>query len=210
MAIPWIERGHAALYVLSQRLVGADLARRACIEALAPKAGDRVLDIGCGPAYYFDWLPETTYFGFDTDRRQIAAARARYGNRGQFFDATYGEEHARNLAPFDRVLMLGLLHHVDDDTALHLLDLVARSVRPNGRVVTLDTAFYEGQSRLARRIAKNDEGDFIRSPAWFRRLAERSFSHAEERILGDTPRIPASFFMMILEGPIVSGAARAT
>jgi SAM-dependent methyltransferase len=207
MTSSWAERGHAALYILSQRLVGADLARRACIEALAPRAGDRILDIGCGPAYYFDWLPPCEYHGFDTDRRQIASARARFGDRGTFYDEPYGEAHAARLAPFDRVLLLGLLHHLDDEGALSLLDLVARSIRPSGRVVTLDTAFHEGQSRISRFLAKNDKGDHVRNPRWFRRLAERSFSRVEDRIIGGTTRAPASLFMMVLEGPIVTGAA---
>jgi SAM-dependent methyltransferase len=204
MTTSWVDRGHGALYVLSQRLVGADLARKACIDALAPRAGDRILDIGCGPAYYFDWLPPCEYHGFDTDRRQIAAARARFGGRGEFYDETYGEAHAARLAPFDGVLLLGLLHHVDDDDARSVLDLVARSVRPGGRVVTLDTVLYEGQPRLARLLAKNDKGDHIRHPKAFRRLAERSFSLVDGQILGGTARMPAALYMMTLEGPITS------
>ncbi|WP_437944103.1 methyltransferase domain-containing protein [Sorangium sp. So ce281] len=199
-----LDRGHAALYVLSQRLVGADLARRACLDALDLRPGDRVLDIGCGPAYYFDRLPSVDYHGFDTDRRHIAAARARHGDRARFYDEPFGELHARALAPFDRVLMLGLLHHVDDEVASSLLSLVARSIRPSGRVITLDTALWEGQSSLARLIAKNDRGDYIRTPQAFRRLADRSFGRIEERFVGDTLRMPASHFMMSLEAPRVA------
>jgi len=201
-----MDRGHAALYVLSQRMVGADLARRTCLEALAPRPGDRILDIGCGPAYYLDHLPACDYHGFDTDRRHIASARARYGDRGHFYDEPYGPEHAARLAPFDGVLLLGLLHHLDDEQASSLLALVARSIRPTGRVITLDTALYEGQSRLARLIAKNDRGDFIRPPKAFRRLASEHFASIEDRIVGDTPRMLASHYMMELSSPVSASA----
>jgi SAM-dependent methyltransferase len=196
-----LDRGHAALYVLSQRLVGADLARRECIEALAPQPGDRILDIGCGPAYYFDSLPNCEYFGFDTDAQHIASAQNKFGHRGTFRNEPFDENHARELAPFDKVLLLGLLHHMDDDVAAALLDRVARSMRPSGRVISLDSSFYEGQPRLARFISKNDQGDYVRTPKAFLKLAAASFGRVETRIVGGTWRMPAALFMMILEEP---------
>jgi len=195
------DRGQVAFYVLSQRLVGADLARLQCIEALDARPGEKILDIGCGPAYYFDALPACEYYGFDTDSRRIALAQKNFGSRGTFRDVPFEEKHARELAPFDKVLLLGLLHHVDDEVAAHLLDMIARSLRPSGRVVALDTAFFEGQSPLARFIAKNDQGDYVRTPKAFLKLAAASFDRIESRIIGDTWRMPASHFMMILQAP---------
>lgn len=204
MTSSMLDRGRVALYVLSQRLVGADLARLQCIEALDARPGDRILDIGCGPAYYFDALPPCEYYGFDTDTRRIALARAKFGDRGTFRDEPFQEKHAQELGPFDKVLLLGLLHHVDDDIAAELLDLIARSLRPSGRVVALETAFFEGQSPLARFIAKNDQGDYVRTPKAYKKLVQAAFGRVESRVVGDTWRMPASHFMMILEEPKTS------
>lgn len=201
MALSFSILGHPAVYVFSQRLVGAHLARDLALDALAPTAGQRVLDIGCGPAYYFDRLPACDYFGFDTDAVYIADATKRFGARGRFFAEPYTEERRQTLPPIDRIMLMGLLHHLDDAACEGLLDLVARSLAPNGRVVTLDTVLFAGQSALARLLAKNDRGDFIRYPEGFLALARRRFAQVEHRIVGDTRRMPSSHFLMVLAEP---------
>ncbi|MEO5729771.1 MAG: class I SAM-dependent methyltransferase [Byssovorax sp.] len=194
--------GHPAAYILSQRAVGAHLARDMALEALEPTVGQRVLDIGCGPAYYFDRLPRCDYFGFDTDAAYIADAQRRFGDRARFFAEPYTEDRRKTLPPIDRIMLMGLLHHLDDAACEGLLDLVARSLAPRGRVVTLDTVLFEGQSALARLLAKNDRGDFIRYPEGFLALARRRFASVEHRILGgDTWRMPSSHFLMVLAEP---------
>lgn len=202
----WFERAQGALYVLSQRFVGADLAREQCVQALAPRAGQRILDIGCGPAYYLGSLPPCDYHGFDTDRAQIASARRHFGERGTFYDEPYTERHREKLGLFDGVMLLGLLHHVDDQSARGLLQLVTRSLRPGGRVITLDTAYFEGQSAMARALAKRDRGKFVRPIDDFRRFGEEAFESVQERVVGDTLRMPASHYMMVLERPRAAGS----
>jgi SAM-dependent methyltransferase len=194
---------HPAAYILAQRAVGADRARDLSLEALAPAAGQRILDIGCGPAYYADRLPPCEYVGFDTDAVYIGHARRRFGGRPgtSFFAEPYTEAHRERLPPFDRVLMMGLLHHLSDDDAEGLLDLVARSLAPGARVVSLDTVLFEGQSGFSRLLAKNDRGDFVRYPSGFLALARRRFARVEDRIVGDTLRIPSSHFLMVLSDP---------
>ncbi|HEV3003271.1 MAG TPA: methyltransferase domain-containing protein, partial [Pirellulales bacterium] len=49
-----------------------------------PKPGERVLDIGCGPADVLEFLPRTNYVGIDREAKYIAAARARFGDRAVF------------------------------------------------------------------------------------------------------------------------------
>jgi SAM-dependent methyltransferase len=192
----------SAGYVIAQHLVGADVVRRRSIEALAPRPGDRVLDVGCGPAYYLGELPPCRYHGFDTDRDHIALARRRFGHRAEFHDEAYTERHREALAPFDRVLLMGLLHHLDDAACDGLLDLVARSLAPGGRVVSLDTVLFPGQSALSRRLAKNDQGDFVRYPEGFEAIARRHFRSVEGRRVGDTWRVPSAHYMMVLASPL--------
>ncbi|AKT37127.1 SAM-dependent methyltransferase [Chondromyces crocatus] len=192
----------ASAYILLQRAVGAHLARHACIEALAPRPGDHILDIGCGPAYYLDRLPRCDYHGFDTDERYIAHARRQFGDRAKFFDEPYTEARRAELPRFEGVLLMGLLHHLDDRESDELLDLVGRSLAPGGRVVSLDTVLFDDQSRLSRFLAKNDRGLFVRSPEAFRSLARHRFGRVEDRLLGDTLRMPAAHFMMVLSEPL--------
>lgn len=198
----WIERARATGYVLGQRLVGAIKVRDMCLAALDVQPGERVLDVGCGPAYYVEGLPDCEYFGFDTNTAQINSARERFSRRrARFFDEPYTAERMRELAPFDKIFLLGILHHLDDAASRSLLDLAARSLKPNGRVVALDTPLYEGQSTLSRVLAKNDRGDFVRYPNAYIALAKPSFEHIETKVIGDSLSIPWSFFMMVMTGP---------
>ena len=76
--------GNVGLYLALQKGIGADRIRYRCLDEAELKPGDRILDVGCGPAYYFDRLPEVSYVGFDTSAPYIAYARKRYGDRGEF------------------------------------------------------------------------------------------------------------------------------
>jgi SAM-dependent methyltransferase len=193
--------GYPAAYILSQRAVGATLARDVAIDALEPATGHRILDIGCGPAYYFNRLPRCDYFGFDTDASYIADATRRFGDRGRFFAEPYTEPRRKELPPIDRIMLMGLLHHLDDAACDDVLDLVARSLASGGRVASLDTVLFEGQSTFARLLSKNDRGDFVRRPEGFLALARKRFAKVEHRIVGDTWRIPSTHFLMILSEP---------
>ncbi|MEP7125897.1 MAG: class I SAM-dependent methyltransferase [Byssovorax sp.] len=193
--------GFPAAYVLSQRLVGATDARDQAIEALEPAPGQRILDIGCGPAYYFNRLPPCEYTGFDTDASYIADATKRFGDRARFYAEPYTEARRQELPPADRIMLMGLLHHLDDAACEGLIDLVARSLAPKGRVAALDTVLYDGQPALARLLAKNDRGDFIRRPEGFLALAKKRFANVEHRILGGTWSMPSTFFLMVFSDP---------
>ncbi|MFO0553718.1 MAG: class I SAM-dependent methyltransferase [Polyangiaceae bacterium] len=191
------------VYVAFQYLVGGSLMRDWGLDELAPRAGERILDIGCGPAYYVDRLGGVDYVGFDTDERYIESARKRFASnpRARFFCAHYDDVHARELAPFDGIMLMGLLHHLDDEYAEALLDLCGRSLAPGGRVVALDTVVFDGQSAMSRLLAKNDRGDHVRTSRGFTRLAERAFADVGGRVVGDTLRCPAASWLMTMRSP---------
>lgn len=192
---------HPRVYNASQWALGAHLARRASIQALELRSGERLLDIGCGPAYYFDDLPLCDYFGFDTDSRYISWANEKFRGRGSFRDVPYTDEHRRELGPFDGIMLMGLLHHLADDEADALLGLTARSLSPRGRVVTLDTVLFSGQSFVSRVLAQNDRGRHVRGPEGYLDLANRHFERVEHRVVGHTLRMPSAHFLMLMRGP---------
>jgi cyclopropane fatty-acyl-phospholipid synthase-like methyltransferase len=75
----------ARVYSLFARLIGATRGRQLYVQRhIRPRAGDRVLDIGCGAADILNALPTVDYHGFELSADYIESARKRFGPRGHF------------------------------------------------------------------------------------------------------------------------------
>lgn len=194
--------GHVPLYVALQRALGADRLRYRCLDELALEDGDTVIDVGCGPAYYFERLPRVRYFGFDTAPRYIDYARKRWGDRAEFHCEVFGEQHLAQIPPADAVLLLGLLHHLSDEDSRHLLRVAAKALAPGGRVIAVDTCFEPGQGRISRWMSENDRGEHVREPEEFVALAREAFHDVDGEIIDDATRIPSNFWLMRMGSPL--------
>ena len=107
-------------YQLFFNVIGAPERSRILVrEYIRPKPGDRILEIGCGPGTIVPYLPATEYVGFDASPEYIEQARKLFPaakfvcDRVSQFTLPPGE-------PFDIVLALGILHHLDNEEALQL------------------------------------------------------------------------------------------
>ena len=193
---------HAPTYIALQRIVGADRLRYRCFAQLELSPGDAVVDVGCGPAYYLDRLPEQIrYHGFDTEPRYIEWARKRWGERGSFHLGRFDEEQAAALHPVAAVLLLGVLHHLSDTEATDLLGLVAQALSPSGQVVAVDTCVEPEQGKISRWMSTHDRGEYVREPEAFVELARQRFENVEGMVLSNLTRIPSSHWMMRMGRP---------
>lgn len=188
------------VYESFQRLVGGVHMREECLKILAPSAGDRVLDVGCGPAYYLADMPAVDYHGFDTNERYVEHARKRFGDRGEFHVEVFGPAAAARLGAFDRIMLMGLLHHLDDAECDELLGLLARALKPGGILVALDTVLHGEQNRFEHLLASRDRGEHVRSPEGFSALGAEHFEHVEGR-LSDSFWVPSIYWVMTLRTP---------
>lgn len=199
---------NAQMYIGLQKVIGADRLRYRCIEMLDPQPEETLLDVGCGPAYYLDSMPELEYYGFDTCEPYIEWARSRFGGRATFHLGIFGPERAREVPEVDKVMLMGLLHHLDDDEVHALFDAVRSVLKPDGRVVTLDTCFHESQNSFRRWMARNDRGQYVRYPDAFAELAEPHFGRIEGLLMTDVCRIPSTYYVMTLEDPLPVGDSK--
>lgn len=191
----------SALYLTTQKLFGAHRLRRLCVGILDARNGERVLDVGCGPAYILDYLPSVAYYGFDAEPRYIRHARRRYGSRGSFAAEPVTAARLAGLPPFDGILLMGLLHHLPDDHCRQVLALLSSALTPGGRVVTLDPCFVAGQSRIARFVAAHDRGRYVRDEPGYRRLVDPSFAEVDVRVVHNVGRLPSTEIIMRLSAP---------
>lgn len=175
---------HPAVYDFAQTLMGAARNRR-WIQGtfIKARAGDRVLDVGCGTADILSVLPDVDYVGYDVSAPYIEKARNRWGSRGSFHAALLDAEALGRLGKFDLVLATGLLHHLDDDEVENLFRTLAPGLKPGGRIVTVDGTFVSGQNWAARWIISKDRGQNVRTPEAYAQLAHSSFADVKGHLI---------------------------
>ncbi len=163
------------LYNLVQDCIGGNALRRRFIKShVRAKAGDKVIDIGCGPAQIMPWLPAVEYLGFDVSEAYIVSAKRKY-----------------------IVTALGILHHLDDEEAAHCLRFAYHALKTGGRFVSLDACWVPNQGRLSRYIMSKDRGQNVRTEQAYRHLAEHVFQNVTSLVDMKPLRIP--YVTVVLE-----------
>jgi SAM-dependent methyltransferase len=185
-------------YRIFQRMVGGESSRKTYLTEYArPAAGDKILDIGCGPADILNHVRDVNYTGLDISPEYICAAKKRFGSKGRFFCNDVGLAAIENeQRTFDLVLAVGVIHHLDDLRAARLFDLARVALRPGGRLVTYDGCYVPQQSQMARWLLAKDRGKFVRTREEYLRLALARFSKVESEVRHDLLRIPYTHLIM--------------
>lgn len=165
-----------AIYTAFQSIMGAHGARTRFVrEFVRPSVGERVLDLGCGPADILNYLPAVDYWGYDISEAYIKQATSRFSQRGKFHCQHLQFTDLEQLPSFDIVLALGLLHHLEDAQVISILNLARQALKPGGRLVTVDPCLDETQNPVARFLVKNDRGQNVRDKASYAALADSVF-----------------------------------
>ncbi|HEY5342462.1 MAG TPA: class I SAM-dependent methyltransferase [Solirubrobacteraceae bacterium] len=117
--------------------------RRALVDAVAPRAGQRILDVATGTGMVAAELrarADCTVVGLDQSPQMLAAARARFAGEpdGARVELVEGEAERLPFADgsFDALTFTYLLRYVDDPPAT--MRELARVVRPGGRIASLE------------------------------------------------------------------------
>lgn len=104
----------------------------------------RILDVGCGFGLFGCYLsamyPEVEYSGYDLNEGRIDKAN-QAAHRLGLKNAHFSVGDARDLGiekEYDAIMMVDLLHHIDDAAKSSLLDLCASHLAPDGRLVIKD------------------------------------------------------------------------
>jgi arsenite methyltransferase len=116
--------------------------RRLVREALGATAGERILDVGCGPGFYSAELldevgPEGSLVAVDGSPQMLAMAAQRCAGH-ENVDFREGDATALPVedGDFDRALCVQVLEYVPDVAAA--LAQILRALRPGGRAVVWD------------------------------------------------------------------------
>lgn len=179
------------VYRLAMWAVGGHDFRRWFIEnILALRPGQKVVDIGCGPADIFHELGAVDYVGLDTSEAYIAAARQRYGERGMFIAGNVDSWEAdARIQDADLVLCYGVLHHIDDDEAKKIVRMARRCLKPGGRFVFFEPCYLLWQSRRSVFMMSRDRGQNVRSEEEWKVLVSDVFPETVTNIVSNFNRL---------------------
>ena len=193
------------VYETFQRVVGSHRVRQELVDNYVhPRPGLRVLDIGCGPGDLINYLPGVEYTGLDLSESYIESARHRFGDRGRFYAARVSDLDPAELGEFDVVIAKSLLHHIDEDEALHLFASASAVLAEGGQLVTLDAAYTPDMSRAARFVVSRDRGQSILTPEGYQALARRAFRDVEVKAYHHLLRMPYTHIIMRSSSPLQS------
>jgi SAM-dependent methyltransferase len=187
------------LYNVCQEAIGGKALRRKFIQSyVRAKAGDKVIDIGCGPAKILPWLPDVDYVGLDVNPDYVAFARRAHGSKGTFVvgDTKSLWEDSR-FRDADIVMGLGILHHLEDDEAAHCIRFAHRALKHGGRFVAFEACWVPNQGFLSRYIMSKDRGQNIRTEQMYRQLAGSVFKNVNAWV--DTKPLRIPYVVIVLD-----------
>lgn len=176
--------------VFSNGVARADLYPWLAASVIDANQGQSILDVGCGTSKILRYLPEVRYVGIDHNPQYIETSKRVYGPRGEFIVGDVNDDDLRGRGQFDRILLLGVLHHLSDEEVVRLVSQLAQLLKEGSHLITFDNAIVEGQHPLARILAKFDRGKYVRSPNEYRKLLQTALNVETEIVRHDLLRVP--------------------
>lgn len=146
---------------------------------LGSGAGKQVLDIGCGTGEFACCFDPRGYRGIDVSDVYIGYARRRH--RGRHFEVMDATRIAYPDGTFDFILIMAMLHHLEDRDVASVLAEAKRLLKRGGTVLVMEDArLPELENMAVRLVQRFDKGEFIRPPHDYRRFIAPLFAIRSE------------------------------
>jgi len=150
-----------------------------------------ILDLGCGTGNMVPYLKFSKYVGIDLSPANIRSAKAKYKKNVQFISCSADKiDNVLQGMKFDRVLGIGLLHHLSDDLANETCRIVKQQLNPDGMFITSDGVYRDKQSLLKKLLLFSDRGSWVRTQPLYEKILKVHFSNVTSYEYSGLIRIP--------------------
>ena len=185
------------LYTLFTSLSGSNKGMTTFVNNyIKPKKGDKILDIGCGPANIINYFSNVDYTGFDISENYINSAKEKYGDKGKFFCTAIKPDVIKDESIYDIAIASGVIHHLTNKEAEDLFGLAYKTLKPGGKLVTLDGCYTKKQSLIKKFILSQDRGKYVRIKDEYKQLAQTYFQSINIFLIEDLLNIPYTHIIM--------------
>ena len=183
------------IYSIFQKLMKGDKIRKKILTSNIKKKNPKILDIGCGLGDSLEYIKNPLYFGYDISKEYIEYAKRKYKTKGIFVCRNFTQKEIKKLPKFDYILLIGILHHLKDKQILNLLKLIKKTLKKDGRLITLDPIFSKNQNYLAKFLISHDRGKNIKTKKKYLKLLKFFFKNSISKTYNQT-FIPYTWFTM--------------
>ncbi len=161
-----------------------------------------VLDCGCGPSQYRELIECSKYIGIDFNQKYINEARKKFPD-DTFFVSDIIDFDFENTEKFSHVLLLGLLHHLNDENSKKLINKLIKQLSNDGMIVTIDPIFVRERkdiyANLGNFLASKDRGNYVRTEKEYKELIDLNIMKLNSRVYERLLRVPWFHYVMYIK-----------
>ncbi len=168
---------HPAITIILRKIAEVNFkAQKAIIKKyfLASK-NESVIDIGCGTGEFSRFFSNEQYIGIDVDEKNIQYAKKHYLKSFIVADAKqlpFGDH------VFDKVLIVGVLHHLGGEECEQVVREIKRVLKNGGKALIMEDT--KSDSWIIQSMQSIDQGSYIRTFDAWRQLFQGHFDIEKE------------------------------
>jgi len=139
---------------------------------LTVRDSEKILDIGCGTGEFSVFFKPENYTGIDIEPAYINYAKKNYQGKFLLGDATrlpFSENS------FDRAVILGVLHHLNDSLCHKIFIEMKRALNSGARILIMEDVSGAGDGWLTKKLHSFDKGGYIRTAEEYQILLQTHF-----------------------------------
>ena len=132
----------------------------------------KILDIGCGSGEISRFFNNLDYIEIDVNPDYIEFARKIYKKN---FEVMNAQKLRFKKRYFDYVVIIGVLHHIDDKNCNLILNEIKRVIKDTGKIIIIEDVNIQSKiDLLGNIIRKLDVGEHIRTQKeWLELLSKK-------------------------------------